>query len=56
MTRKKITDPDLKRTESIHIRLSPVELATIKAAADKNKMTISELLRSLAIEFRKYQK
>lgn len=56
MTRKKITDPDLKRTESIHIRLSPVELAAIKETADKEKMTVSELLRLLAITYKKYQK
>jgi uncharacterized protein (DUF1778 family) len=56
MTRRKITDPDLKRTESLRVRVSPSELKTIREAADKNKMTVSELLRALVIEFHRYQK
>lgn len=48
---KKIIDRSKVRTKSLHIRISEEELKKIKLAAEKQKVSVSELLRDQTISW-----
>ena len=47
---KKFEKREMVRTKSLRIRVTEFELEKIKSIAEKQKMTVSELLRSHALE------